>query len=90
MMIIPTDWLIGPASIPEVEEWLAEEGAPDVWLEEWRRFVGHFGPNDEMWHYYALTQEDPASDDWDLSDMMVGYALVRDGEAVETISTAWH
>ena len=32
VMTIPTDWLIGPATIQEAEELLAEEGAPDFWL----------------------------------------------------------
>jgi hypothetical protein len=87
-MIIPDEWLIGPEAIEEVEERLADEGAPDLWLEEWRRFVGHFGPDDELWSYYGSMVEDPEMSDWDHTQMMEGYARVRDGEAVESISTA--
>ena len=47
-MTIPDDWLIGPTTVGEVEGWLASEGAPDLWLEEWRTFRGHLGPGDEL------------------------------------------
>jgi hypothetical protein len=87
-MVIPDDWLYEPESIEEVEAWLAAEGAPDLWLEEWRRFVDHFGFDDEFWSYHAWVVDDPGSDDWDLANLRSGYARVRDGEAVESISTA--
>jgi hypothetical protein len=87
-MTIPTDWLVGPMTIREVEEQLATEWAPDVWLEQWRILLSHAGPHDELWEYFAVVVDDPASEDWDLSDVQSGYALVRDGEVVDAISTA--
>ena len=88
-MIIPSDWLMEPESIGEVEERLAQEReTPDLWLEEWRRFVGHFGPGDELWSYYDSTAEDPEFATWDLIRVRKGFARVRDGDVVESISTA--
>jgi hypothetical protein len=89
MGTIPADWLIGPATVEEAEERLAEVGAPDLCLRQWRAFLGRMRPGDELWTYYALAPADPASDEWDVSDMRQGYAIVRDGEALETIATEW-
>ena len=88
-MTIPTDWLVCPTTLQEVEERLAMAWAPDLWLEQWRRFASHVGPDDELWEYFALVLEGPSSEGWDLAEPRVGYALVRDGEVVEAISTAW-
>jgi hypothetical protein len=90
MGVIPADWLIGPTTIREADEQWAELGAPDLWLAQWRAFLGHFGPNDELWEYRAIVTDDPTSDERGLSDLREGYALVRDGEALETISTEWY
>ena len=88
VITIPRDWLIGPTTIQEVEEQLAAEGAPDLWLKQWRILVSHLGPQDELWEYFAMVQEDPRSEDWDTFREQVGYALVRDGEVVDAISIA--
>jgi hypothetical protein len=90
MGAIPADWLIGLTPVQEVECWLAEEGAPDLWLVQWRAFLGRMGPGDELWEYRAVVTDDPASDGFDLCDLRVGYARVRGGEALETISTEWY
>ncbi len=90
-MVIPDDWLICPESIEEVEEQLAELGAPDLWLAEWRRFVEHFGPDDEFWCYRASVVENPEGAAWEItSDWVFGYARVRDGEVVESIPSERH
>jgi hypothetical protein len=89
-MNISKDWLAERVEMREVEEWLAEEGAPDLWLEEWRGFVGHFTPGDELWDYFALIVDDPMGEGWDSPQRMVGFALVRNGEIVESISTTWY
>ena len=90
-MTIPTNWLVRPATLQEVEERLAVAWAPDLWLEQWRRFASHVGSDDELWEYFALELAEPssASEGWDLAEPRVGYALVRGGEVVEAISTAW-
>ncbi len=87
-MVIPDDWLCEPESIEEVEERLAMADAPDLWLEEWRRFVAHFEPGDQLWSYSASSAEDPEFATWDLIRVEEGFAHVRDGEVVESISTA--
>jgi hypothetical protein len=88
-MVIPDEWLIHPEAIEEVEERLSRMRTPDLWLEEWRRFVGQFGPDDELWFYRGLMVEGPELAVCDLIREMEGYARVRDGEVVESISTAW-
>jgi hypothetical protein len=87
-MTIPLDWLTCPVSVEDVEARLSTEGASDIWLKQWRAFLSHVGPDDEIWEYFAIEQSGLAkADDWDLSNMREGYAIVRDGEVVQTISS---
>jgi hypothetical protein len=87
MTTIPVDWLIGPATVQEVEDRLAEEGAPDLWLDQWRAFLDRAGPRDELWEYFAAAPEDSASESWETADVQEGYVFVRDGQIVDAIST---
>jgi hypothetical protein len=87
-MKVPVDWLSHPISIQEVEELLAAEGAPDLWLDQWHYLVGLAGPGDELWEYFAIEVAETSSASWDSSDMQFGYALTRDGEVVDAISAA--
>jgi hypothetical protein len=80
-MTIPEDWLLGPISLAEVEQELAEEGAPDLWLRQWRAFLESWVPGDELWEYSAVeSQPDCAA-----TDFRVGFALVREGKIVDGI-----
>jgi hypothetical protein len=89
-MTVPRDWLTQPTTIAEVEEQLAAEMTPELWLEQWRFFIGQIGPRDELWEYFAWLQSDLASDTWETGHARTGYALVRDGEVIDAIGTdAW-
>jgi hypothetical protein len=86
MTTVPHDWLVCRVTVEEVEEQVSSDGAPDSWLEQWQAFRSHVGPRDELWRYYAILEGDSVpADRVDLNDMRVGFALVREGEVVETI-----
>ena len=52
-MTIPDCWLSEEESLDEVVDGLSARGdLPDLWLGEWFQFIGHFGPDDELWSYY--------------------------------------
>src|SRR5690349_17840714 len=83
---LPHDWLVRRTTVEEVDEQISADGAPDSWLEQWRVFCSHVGPHDEVWRYCSFLQDDSMQVDRpDPSDMLAGFALVRDGEVVEAI-----
>ena len=81
-MKIHEDWLHHPTTPDEVEEELAQAGAPDLWLQQWRAFLDHFTPGDELWEYFVDFIE--IDDDY-WSNFDSGFALVRDGAVVDSI-----
>ncbi len=86
MTTVPRDWFVYQTTVEEVEEQVAVDGAPDTWLEQWQVFRSHVGPQDEVWRYYALVEDDSApAGSPDSSELLVGFALVHEGEIVETI-----
>jgi hypothetical protein len=80
-MSIPDDWLLYPTTPCEVEEELAESGAPDLWIRQWRAVLDRFAAGDELWEYFAAESET----DHDRVDYRVGFALVREGEVIDWI-----
>jgi hypothetical protein len=83
-MPIPDRWLNEEESLDEVVDGLSmDRDLPDLWLDEWFRFVGHFGPDDEIWSYIEPSPDDLEEGDWMFSRW--GYARVRHGEVVESI-----
>ena len=85
-MTIPRDWLDGPITIAEVEERLADEMAPDCWLEQWHALLRQLRPGDELREYYGSEFDDPGSESRVVIDWQQGYALVRNGEIVDAIA----
>jgi hypothetical protein len=90
-MSIPKDWLVGPTELAEVEEDLAENGAPDLWLRQWRSLRNQFEQGDELWKYSGVELEPWVSDVEQQTPAFVpirdgyGFALVRDGEILDWI-----
>jgi hypothetical protein len=82
MMSIPEDWLYGPTELADVEEGLAENGAPDSWLRQWRRLLGRLEPGDELWEYSG--EERPPCV-VELEDEIPGFELVHDRQILDWI-----
>jgi hypothetical protein len=81
-MAISEDWLICPITPTEVEDDLAELGAPDVWLRQWRQIVDRLLPGDELWEYYAAEYGTPrAEPDEEIS----GFEQIRGAEFLDWI-----
>lgn len=55
-MTLPCDWLRCPTTPDEVEADLAELGAPDIWLQQWRALRNRMAPGDELWEYIWLAK----------------------------------
>jgi hypothetical protein len=82
---IPETWLACPTTVAEVEEQLASEWMPDVWLEYWWALLKRFGPDDELWEYWNV-ESGPSGE---VDSEKAGYALVRDGEVIDSIELPW-
>ena len=54
-MKIPLELLDCPTAIRDVEELLAAEGAPDLWLKQWHRLISLIECGDELWEYCGVT-----------------------------------
>jgi hypothetical protein len=84
-MAIPWDWLCCPTTPAEVEEDLADLGAPDLWLANWRALLHRMAPGDELWEYgaveYAASVEASAGE-------IAGFEQVLDGETLERLGLA--
>ncbi len=82
-MLIHEDWLWDPIPPAEVEERLAVDGAPELWLWAWRALLGRWAPGDELWTYCGCEPTSDGEGDW----LHEGFALVRGGEIVDWIET---
>ncbi len=90
MSTLPADWLYDRTSIEDVEEDLAELGASDFWLRQWREMLTRFCPGDELWTFGGELIAEPFSEEcWREHGWQNRFALVRDGEVMETVSEPW-
>lgn len=81
-MTIPADWLIERTSEVKVERELAEAGAPDFWLKQWRAMLDRSLPEDELWEYEHFAVDPERSES---AEFRVGFALVRRGQVHDWI-----
>jgi hypothetical protein len=81
-MAISEDWLIRPITRAEVEEELAELGAPDLWLRQWRQILDRLVPGDELWEYFAEEYETPRAE---LAEEIRGFEQIRGTEFLDWI-----
>jgi hypothetical protein len=84
MSTIPKEWLAAKVTVKEVEASNVEDGRVFGYQHrKWERLKSNMAPGDELWEFSSP----PAS--WAHLMGRAGYALVRNGEIVESIlSTA--
>ena len=82
-MSIPKEWLICPIEPAEVEGNVAETGAPDSWLRQWRTLLGRLEPGDELCG--SIPPRCVRAWPLELADEIDGFEPVRDREVLEWI-----
>jgi hypothetical protein len=81
----PRDWLVGQTSPADVEADLAELGAPDLWLRQWRAMRDRMAPGDQLWEYLGAEYADPVVP---AADEIAGFEQIPDTEAVDRLGLA--
>ena len=83
---VPGDWLKAPVSAEEIDAWQAKvaelhKRPRDLVPTEWERLKAKMLPGDEIW-FFASDAES-----WRQLAGREGYALVRDGDVIDTFVT---
>ena len=83
---VPGDWLKAQVSVEEIDAWQAEIGKlrkrpRDLVPTEWEALKAKMLPGDEIW-FFASDAES-----WRQLAGREGYALVRDGDVIDTFVT---
>jgi hypothetical protein len=60
---------------------LLARGPSPAWQEKWNAFLGAKAPDDELWRFRSPPET------WRSLRGCAGYAVVRDGEVVDTLRT---
>ena len=81
-MTIPWDWLCCKTTPAAVEADLAELGAPDLWLRQWRALLSRMDPGDELWEYMAVEEAAAVEES---ADRIAGFEQVTDGETLDRL-----
>jgi hypothetical protein len=89
-MAIPEDWLIRPVTPAEAEDEFDGDPIADLWIDQWRDFLGRLDPGVELWEYFGAVYErlEPESAGGAL-EYHGGFALVRGDEVLESIEAPW-
>ena len=83
---VPRNWLLSIVSVEEIDAWQAALPKPglqqlDPVQTEWQMLKAKMLPGDEIWYFSS----DPES--WRHLAGREGYALVRDGDVIDAITT---
>jgi hypothetical protein len=83
MSVILTDWLSEKVSIKQAEAANLSEGRPFGYQHlKWERLKSHMIPGDELWEFCSPEET------WVHLKGRQGYAVVRNGEIVDSIITS--
>jgi hypothetical protein len=89
-MAIPEDWLIGPVTPAEAEQEFDGGPIADLWIEQWLEFLGRLDPGMELWEYGGAVYDPQEPESADVEpEWHGGFALVREGEVLESIEAPW-
>ena len=83
---VPRDWLRSPVGFGEIEAWLADRArtigpAGDNIASDWQGLKAQMLPGDEIWYFSS------GPESWRQLAGREGYALVRDGDVIDSLIT---
>jgi hypothetical protein len=82
MSVIPTEWLSEKVSIAQAEAENMSDGRPFGYLHlKWERLKAHMARGDELWEFRSPPNT------WIHLMGREGYAVVRNGQIVESLIT---
>ncbi len=80
-MSIPKEWLEALTTVAEIESGFKQQRLAASWLEDWHALVDAMQPGDELWSFCS------PPDSWQHLAGRAGFAVVRQGEVINTILT---